>query len=59
MSILTPEEEASYWAYEFERRLAEILAESMYLATDQHERRAAYIISEIECAGYKVVKVEK
>jgi hypothetical protein len=56
MSILTPDEEAEYWAYEFQRTLAEMLKESTFLASDQHERRAAYLIQELELRGYRIVR---
>jgi hypothetical protein len=54
--MLTETEDAEYWAYELQRDLAEALAESMFLASDQHERRAAYLIQELELRGYRVVR---
>jgi hypothetical protein len=51
--------EAEYWRYEAERELADILRESMYLAADQHTRRAAYILGELEMRDYRIVKDSK
>jgi hypothetical protein len=56
MSIDSDLDAAENYRYEVERRLAEILAESTYLAADQHNRRARYLMGELECSGYVILK---
>jgi hypothetical protein len=48
-----------YERYEFERELAGILKDSTYLAADQHQRRAIYILGELLLRDYRIGKVSK